>query len=249
MKRLVLAIIMSIQLLTGSYAGTRDPSTPDTKYIEYGSKFEYVLNICGIYNDGSMFCASCVAINKDWILTAAHVVKNAKHCGIHFKDSDVILVDKIICHKDFNGDFGKSDIALCKLKQPLDLKFYPSLYENFDEEGKICCMAGYGLTGTFVTGQIISDSKRRAGSNRIDKIEKDLLICTPSKPNQKGMTTLEYIISSGDSGGGLFIDAKLAGINSCVLAEGKNPNSVYGDEGGHTRISIYIPWIKEILEQ
>jgi hypothetical protein len=36
-------------------AGTIDPSTPDSKYLEYGSKFHSVVSICGSYNDGSRF--------------------------------------------------------------------------------------------------------------------------------------------------------------------------------------------------
>ena len=249
MKTLVMLLLLIISS-TNLFAGTRDPHTPDEKYIEYGSKFEYILNLCGVYEDNSMFCGSAVAINKNWILTAAHVVKNAKHCGIHIKDYEVILIDKIIPHQDFNGEFGIADIALCKLKTQLNLDFYPSLYENNDEINKLCCMAGYGLTGTFNTGQIISDNRRRAGSNFIDKIHKDLLICSPSKNHLDKKTALEFIICSGDSGGGLFIDGKLAGINSCVITDKKNgaPDSKYGTESGHTRVSKFLSWILENLK-
>jgi hypothetical protein len=64
-----------------------------------------------------------------------------------------------------------------------------------------------------------------------------------------GRTELEFLICSGDSGGGLFINKKLAGINSCVLAADKKPNSSYGDDAGHTRISKYVPWIKQKIEE
>jgi hypothetical protein len=62
-------------------------------------------------------------------------------------------------------------------------------------------------------------------------------------------TELEFLIASGDSGGGLFIDNKLAGINSCVMAVDKKPDSTYNDESGHTRISKFIGWIKENIEK
>lgn len=242
--------ILSLFLLSTSilFAGTRDPLTNDEKYVEYGKKFDYVLNICGVYEDNKLFCASAVAIEPQWILTAAHVVKNAKHCGVHTKDFSVILADEIIVHKDFNGSFALADIAICRLNKPLDLEFYPPLYEKEDEVGKICCISGYGLTGTFLDGQKISDGKKRAGSNIIEYITGDLLICTPSRSLREGRTELEFIIASGDSGGGLFIDGRLAGINSCVTAENRSPKSQYGDEAGHTRVSKYIGWIKQIIE-
>lgn len=248
MKNFLVALITTILLSTNLLGGTRDPFTPDEKYIEYAKDFHYVLSLCGIYEDNSMFCASAVAISPKFILTAAHVVKDVKHCGLNINNSKVVLIEKIIYHDDFNGDFGAGDIAICRLKEPLDLKFYPKLYEDSDEEGKLCCISGYGLSGTFLTGCKEFDGERRAGSNRIDKIHKNLLICTPSKPKQKGMTTLEFIIGKGDSGGGLFIDGKLAGINSCVLAADGKPDSTYTDESGHTRISQYIDWIKENLD-
>jgi len=242
------AITLSANLL----AGTRDPFTPDEKYLDYGAKFKCVLSLCGVNHDDTMFCGSCVAISPKVILTAAHVVKSAKHGGVSTESGAVVLVEKFVCHKDYDGSVGNGDVAICLLKEELNLDFYPELYQDEDEVGKICSISGYGLTGTFITGQVLSDGKKRAGSNRIDAIYQNLLICTPSKPGIPGMTTLEFIISSGDSGGGLFINQKLAGINSCVLAEGRIPSSIYGDESGHTRISKYAPWIlvnKKILEQ
>lgn len=244
LSTIILASIFSIGLL----AGTRDPSVPDHKYIEYGSKFHYVLSICGIEKDNSFFCGSAVAISPRIILTAAHVVHNSKHCGISVNESKVIIVEKIICHKDYTGSFGKADIAICYLSENLDLKFYPPLYDKDDEVGKLCCISGYGLTGTFKTGQMTSDGKKRAGSNKIDGIDRDLLVCSPSTKTCVDRTSLEYIISSGDSGGGLFIDGKLAGINSCVMAVGQSPMSTYGNEAGHTRISKFIPWILENIK-
>lgn len=243
---LAIAIILASTILSaGLFAGTRDPLTPDEKYLEYGSKFHYVLSVCGIHEDNTLFCGSAVAISPKIILTAAHVVKNAKHCGVHFNNSEIIIVDKIIAHKDYDGKFGNADIAMCYLSKKLDLTFYPSLYDEDDEIGKICCIAGYGLTGTFISGQVISDGRRRAGSNKIDTITDDLLICSPTMKGKPGGTSLEYLICSGDSGGGLFIDGKLAGINSCVFSVGKKPTSAYGDEAGHTRISKFASWIIE----
>lgn len=226
-------------------SGTIDPNIPDHKYVEYGQKYECVIGICGSYENNGLYCASAVAIKPNWVLTAAHVVKGSKTCFIRINDKKQII-KKIIPHQDYKADnFGYNDIALCYLEQELPLNFYPKLHRDINEVGKVCALVGVGLTGTFETGSTVSDGKKRGGSNIIDKIDRDLLICTPSQIHDK--TELEFLISSGDSGGGLFIDGRLAGINSCVMATDGKPNSTYSDESGHTRISKYINWIETTI--
>lgn len=227
------------------YSGTIDPHTPDSKYIEYGQKFSYVGSLCGSYENGDFFCASAVAIDDHHILTAAHVVDGAAICVFSLEESPY-EIHTIIIHKDFETKkYGHADIALCYSEKPFGLKFYPELYIEDDETSKLSCMAGYGFTGNFLNGATKHDGKKRAGSNFIDRTENDLLICSPSKRNNKDFTSLEFLIASGDSGGGLFIDNKLAGIHSCVMVAGKIPQSKYGEESGHTRVSKFISWIIE----
>lgn len=238
---LIFIIMFGLQ----SQAGTIDPAIQDDKYLEYGKQFHCVYKVCGSYKDGSRFCASAVVIDSHWILTAAHVVKDHKICLIH-KNDKAHEVKQIIINKEFEtGGFGIADIALGYVEDDIGLEFYPSLYNQDDESGKLCSISGYGLTGNFLTGANKSDDKQRAGSNHIDRIENDLLICSPSSRTSVKRTSLEFLISSGDSGGGLFIDGKLAGINSCVLAADRKPDSTYGDESGHTRVSKFVNWIRK----
>jgi len=229
------------------FAGTIDPSVPDSKYIEYGRSFSYVGQLCGTNDEGKLFFASGVAISDHNILTAAHAIKNSKNCKLKINNK-TFNINEFIYPKGFDdNDFGNYDIAIGYVEEKIGLEWYPLLYENEDEIGKVCCIAGYGDTGNFNSGAVISDNKRRAGSNVVDYIDRCLLICTPTVGN--GKTSLEFIIASGDSGGGLFIDGKLAGINSCVLAAaGNNPMSDYKTESGHTRISKHLDWIKTNLK-
>lgn len=248
MKFLVFCLLIC-SLGFHSLGGTIDPSIPDSKYLEYAKDFKCVYKICGTYKDGTMFCASAVVIDSHWVLTAAHVVQDPKICLIH-KDNNAHEVTRIFIHPDFKDEgFGKADIALCYVDEDINLEFYPKLYEGDDEVGKVCAISGYGLTGTFNTGAIKADGNQRAGSNHIDEIQNDLLICTPSTRTSKKRSSLEFLIGSGDSGGGLFIDGRLAGINSCVLAADKKPDSTYGDEAGHTRVSKFVDWIKKIKNE
>lgn len=243
MNKIIIAfIILAYCLITN--AGTIDPSTPDHKHIEYGNKFDCVVQLVGVDEKDKEFFASGVAIDSHHVLTAGHVVRGCKKCFIVIQDKKYVI-SEVIINKNFEKEFGIGDIAIGYIKEDIGLNFYPALYEDSDEVGKICSISGYGLTGNFVTGSIISDNKKRAGSNIVDEIQKDLLICSPSHRGTKKFTELEFCIACGDSGGGLFIDGKLAGINSCVIAVQRSPNSKYGEESGHTRVSKFIEWIYE----
>jgi hypothetical protein len=249
MLKKILATFLVVLNVIICYAGTIDPNTSDSEHIKYAKDFVYVGKIVGISEKNETFSGSCVAINDHHILTAAHVVKGSRFCAIIINDKTIAL-KKIIIHKDFDSKkFGKADIALGYCEQKISLSFYPDLYTEKDEVGKLCCMAGYGKTGTFETGATKYDSKKRAGSNFVDYIDKDMLICSPSKAKTKKSTSLEFLIASGDSGGGLFIDNKLAGIHSCVMAIDKSPSSKYNEESGHTRISIFADWVLSNLEK
>lgn len=225
-------------------AGTIDPSTSDTKYLEYGKKFDCVVKICGKDDEKKLFEASAVVIDDHHILTAAHVVKDCSECYILMNEQKYNL-SEVTIHKDFDTKFGIADLAIGYSKDSFNLDFYPKLYEEFTEVDKVCSISGYGLTGTFNTGAIKSDGKKRAGSNIIDRIYEDMLICNASRRSSGKFTELEFFIASGDSGGGLFIDGKLAGINSCVMASSRSPSSKYDEESGHTRISKFVEWIQK----
>lgn len=249
--KLIKYVIFFLLIICGiAQAGTRHPLVNDHKYVEFGKKFHYIGRLCGSYRDGKIFCASSVAIRKKIILTAAHVVKDTNSCVVHINNKK-ITIKNIVCHKDFEeNNFGWYDIAICSLSEDIGLEFYPSMYEEKNEIGKKCTISGFGLNGTFESGAINSDTERRAGSNHIDRIERGLLICTPSAHiSDTNLSELEFLICSGDSGGGLFIGNRLAGINSCVMATDKKPDSTYGDESGHTRISDHIEWINSNIEE
>lgn len=240
----ILYFIVCLFISSTIFAGTRDPQTPDSKYIEYGSNFHNVVVIHGEEKNGSMFFASAVVIDDHHILTAAHVVHNAAKCSVVI-DKKTYKITGIKCHEEFkNNGLPQADIAIGYCDKKFGLDFYPELYDKENEVNKVCSIAGFGLAGTFITGAIHSDPQRRAGSNVIDSIESDLLICSPSLNLKK--TELEFLISRGDSGGGLFIDGKLAGINSIIMCDkGKELKSDYSTESGHTRISRHIDWILE----
>lgn len=233
-------------MTTSLIAGTIDPSVSDQKYIEYGSKHECVVSIFGKTKKDQTFFASAVVIRPRIILTAAHVIKDTSDSFIKFKDKDIKIECAVYPNAFDEKDISKFDIAICLLEKPCDLDFYPELYSEDDELGKVCSISGFGMHGTYDKGITSYDGKKRAGANIVEEISDDMLFCTLS--NQK--TNLELLASIGDSGGGLFINQKLAGINSIIWTKEKNGklDSNLLDGSGHTRISLHLDWLKKLID-
>jgi len=244
MKYLIL--LLSV-LCCVANAGTIDKNVPDHKYVEYGDKHPSVVKIEGNYDNekSTYFYASAVIIKPRWFLTAAHVIKGSKNCRIVVGEK-TISTDFVAHHALYQENvFGKYDIGIGHLEEDAEISFYPEPYTKNDEIGKICSMAGYGITGTYQSTERKIDNLKRAGSNIIGSIDRDLLICSLKDMPKTG---LEFLICHGDSGGGLFIDKKLAGINSCVFSEDKKLDSNIDDWSGHTRISIFVDWVKTAMD-
>lgn len=247
MKKII--FLVALLCATTSLAGTIDPKVDDSKYLEYGAKHECVLPLIGHYSDplNSAFKGSCVVINENYILTAAHVVYGSMtQYVIH--NNRAYPLQLVAIHVDFDPKKMKSnDIAIGRLAVPLKLDFYPEIYTEKNEKNKVCSIAGYGNTGNFDTGwrREKYDNKKRAGSNVVANIEKNCLLTSVT---DSPSTDLEFLIAPGDSGGGLFIDKKLAGIHSAVFARDGNADSDYGDYGCHTRVSDYADWISKTQE-
>lgn len=247
-----------LMVLSGlALAGTRDPDTPDEKYVEFGKQFPFVLLIRSTseppdekypYRYGS-----AVAIRPHWVLTAAHVLANSKDPLVVVRPDKRCALGPVFKHQEFVEDtLGFNDIALCYSSDDLGLKFYPPLYTEHDEVGKAVTIAGFGAYGTFVAGiknaagDINVDGQRRAGHNKIDDAQHAVLLCTPSRVNR---LPLEFMIASGDSGGGLFIGNKLAGINSFLNHRDGTADGTYGDESAFTRVSLYADWVESQIQK
>jgi hypothetical protein len=251
--RFVILIVAGSKL---AMAGTTDPSTPDSKYVEFGKQFPAVARLRSVTlltnnetgeSKPTFQYGSAVIIKPNWILTAAHVVHGADEHVVIKDDDSKFPLQYVVVHKDFkDDDIGFHDLALGYSSKSFELPFYSPLYTKSDELGKAATIAGYGLHGTFHNGAYNSDGKKRAGHNRIDSAERAVLVATPSRANR---FPLEFVIAPGDSGGGMFIGNELAGINSFLMAVDKKPDGTYGDEAAFTRVSLYVDWIHAQIEK
>jgi hypothetical protein len=242
-------------LLTGwvslAAGGTRDPDTPDEKYVEFGKSFPCVARLKARVDCDKPDCpqrehdqyGSAVIIRGHWILTAAHVVADTKQQIVVTADGTEYPLQHVIVHGDFkDGNIGYHDLALGYSPKDFRLDFYCPLYTDHDELGKAITFAGFGVTGTFLTGGKTSDGQRRAGHNKIAGQERAVLVCTPRKGRER--LPLEFMIAPGDSGGGMFIGNKLAGINSFLMAVDGKADGTYTDESAFTRLSVYADWVE-----
>lgn len=240
-----------------SVAGTRDPNTPDRKYLEFGKQFPSVVRFqaatevldrkTGEPRPALQF-GSAVIIRPHWILTAAHVTHQTTSPTVVRDDKRVFPLTKIITPREYREDkTGFYDLALGYSPEDFGLQFYTPLYRGRDEVRKPITIAGYGLTGTFHTGATLDDGQKRAGHNAIDWIGGAVLYCAPTAG--RGRFPLEFMIAQGDSGGGMFIGDALAGINSFLAArKDQNPDGTYGDESAFTRVSLYADWVESQIE-
>lgn len=256
-RAVVLALLLLLLFPATVCSGTRDPNTPDEKYVEFAKQFPFVVRVRGLTEvidsktgepRKSPQTGSGVVIKPHWILTAAHVVSNVTEPRVQTDSGAIYPLTKIIIPKEFLEDkIGYYDLALCYSPTAFDLSFYPGLHTDHDEFGKAVTIAGYGLTGTFHTGCILADEKKRAGHNVVEGEEMAILTCKPTAGSKR--MPLEYMISPGDSGGGMFIGNKLAGINSYLSATDKKPDGTYGDESAFTRVSLYADWVESQIEK
>ena len=255
--RLLTSLLFFLGIGSGLvWAGTTDPNTPDSKYVEFGKQFPGVVRVHAKMKCDKPECqqkehtysASAVVIRPHWILTAAHVLKDTHGQTVVKDDGTEYPLQHAIVHGEYSDDnMGYHDLALAYSPKDFAMEFYTPLYTETDELGKAITIAGYGIHGTFKTGALESDGRRRAGHNVIESIERAVLVCTPSSGMKR--LPLEFMIAPGDSGGGMFIGNKLAGINSFLMAADKNPNGTYGDESAFTRVSLYADWINNQIEK
>lgn len=248
MKNLTPRILLLATALvqTGFIVIRHDKS--EAEYLELAKKFPQV---CKVGLNGG----DATLIAPTWVLTAAHVAdgiskRDGKNMLIYFdNDRRIVKAAEIFIHPEF-VPMGDHDIALIKLAEPVTDITPADLYKASDEEGKEIVIVGHGDFKNGNETQWKGTGKKRAATNRIDKVSEDQIIFDFDSP-EAGATTLEGSGAPGDSGGPAFITDQgrvmIAGVSSTGRAGAKGPGT-YGATEYYTRVSTHIPWIEDVLK-
>ncbi|MDG1898129.1 MAG: S1 family peptidase [Fuerstiella sp.] len=252
-------LLLSVSSFRSVTAGVIRHDRPDSSYTSLASSYPSV----GRLTWPGYIC-SATLIAENWILTAGHCLDGG---GLSASDFQFNLADsgggthtgaEIILHPGWVGDLNDgTDIALLRLATNETTVTPSPINTNTSEVGRTAGHAGYGRTGTGLTEMNAPAGTKRAGYNVVDvdggsvggyndKVLFEDFDSGSAGDNWPGSATqldLEYLIASGDSGGGMFMNFGLGdvltGVHSFIAAWDGNLDGDYGDLAGSTRVSSY----------
>ncbi|XP_011059482.1 PREDICTED: trypsin-3-like [Acromyrmex echinatior] len=222
--------------------------TVNTEKHEYVVIEDYPYHV-SIQIAGLHVCSGAF-IHESWIMTAASCVFRVKSSIVSVrvrssytcKDGDVLEINKIEVHENFDKYEYLNDIALMKLKSPAEFgeKLLPiGLPENEKlQDGSHCVVTGWKRTrGTSRSGAqlaaaavaIVNQRTCEAMMPSYKPLSEDMLCANATRPSER---------CQGDLGAPLVSEQMLIGILSYGLGcETRIHPDVY------TRVSSYLSWI------
>ncbi|MCT7949940.1 S1 family peptidase [Ancylothrix sp. C2] len=265
-NRLIIAILATVATVTSNQlanAGTMRHDRTDTQYRTLANSFSSVGSL-SLRGATSSWNCSGTLIGTNYLLTAAHCLEDSAgqnliggtftlggtryNIGSGVKNSGWTTSNR-------NPTAG-FDMAILQLTSNVTNVSAATLSTATNENGQTGTYVGFGFRGTGTTGQVANTfGTKRAGQNIMNLGSQlgwsDQVLWsdfTDPRLNANAALNLEYNIASGDSGGGLFINGLLAGVNSVI--QNANRNTLwadYGDRSLVTRVSSLNNWIQNVV--
>jgi hypothetical protein len=256
----------------GSIRADRDEA--DYRALGLDSRYASVGSITWLFG---LARGSGTLISPRWVLTAGHVVDSSgartfRAGGTASNNGTAFTGAQNIPHESWSSSqiLAGFDIGLIRLTNPVTNIAPASRFTASDEVGRIGTSVGFGVfaTGTTPANPLETVSDKRAGQNVLDAqgnsayagAGNGIIAADFDDPgnadglNSYGSTdplNLEYCVTSGDSGGGVFVDvgarAFIAAVHSFVEDpySAADDDSLYHDTYGSTRVSLFNQWIDD----
>jgi hypothetical protein len=214
----------------------------DSEYLRDEGDFPAVFDVF----PGRGGVATLVA--PEWAMTVSHVAQSL-HPGHRVALlGESYAVREVLVHPDWESDL--VEMALIRLDRPVEGVAPIAPYGDQGEVGQTMTFVGRGDTGTGLTGPTTHDGRLRAATNRVERVEGEMLVFRFDAPDDPGVTPLEGISGPGDSGGPAIARTadgpRLAGLSVAQMSAGFS-RGTYGVWEFYTRVSAYSPWIDQII--
>lgn len=205
-------------------------------------------------------------ISSQWVLTAAHMVKD-KSALQFVLGGTTYTADYSTYYSGYDTSNYYGDLALVHISSAISGVTYATLYSGTTSDlvsnHQTATYVGYGYNGTGTSGFTTNTyGTKRAFQNKIDEIASDYISTWPANDllsdfdSPGGAKThigdgeplsLEGNIAPGDSGGGVFVNiggtTYLAGVISLLGSTDGTKNANYGDFSMSVSVTDFSSWI------
>ena len=265
---MVTALVAVASMSATAIAGTIRHDRSDWDYRNLGNSYSSVGRL-DLRGPVSSWGCSGTLISSSWLLTAAHCLED-KSAGYQNLTSGGFTLGgnsySINLAVKYSGWIGNNrngalggDLALFRLSSSVRNVASARLNTATNEDLNVGTYVGFGFSGNGLSGyQSGTFGTKRAGQNIVGfgsrtGYSNNVLVSDfddPRTANWQSLSqplNLEYQLGPGDSGGGMFINGLLAGVNSFIDSTDGRTDSDYGDYSAATRVSSYSNWIRNVM--